>query len=265
MSQYPSPYQQPPYQQPPPGYPMDYSAYYSDPLAPGKRAAIMMYVTGAIMLIMGSCAGIVLAMLPELMKNPEFSNSMSRTPGMTTELLHTAMLYTTIVMLGLGVFTILLGLFTARGSMAAAVIGIVVTTLIVLFQLFQAAMFFINTSRTSLPGPAMAGATCFTFVPLILFVAQLFFLILAARGAGRARAMREQQQYFPYGYPAPTQQQYGGPPPADPYAPYRPPPPPGGGVVPRYPGYQPPQPPPQQHDQPPPPPRGPDDAPPSQG
>jgi len=258
MSQYPYPPYSPGGM---PQYPTPYGQYgYDDPFAPARRAGITLYIVAALTLLMGTCAGVLVASLPELMKNPDFASHFANMPGFNPEALRASLLPRVVVMLVLGVVLIVLGVMTSRGSMMGAVIALVVTIGLILFELLQVLGVAVLGSQSNAPqGSFMAGMACGVVVPLALFVIQLVMLIAAIRGISRGRQMAQQQQYFGYGgYPPPppgAPSPYGQPPPPPgmpPYG-YAPPPPPSGGVVPRYPGYTPP-PEPQQKQQPPPPP-----------
>ena len=247
MSQYPYMPPQPPGSYPPMGY-----GYYEDPLLPARRASVMLFVVGALTMLLGTCAGLMLITLPELMKNPEFTANLNNTPGLTLDTLKEALQYSVAIGLALGLLMILLGVFTRRGSMPAIITAIILTSLLILVQVVRVLQVAMAGATMSANGSVLAGAVCGSFVPLVLFGVQLALLIGAVRGAARAKAMREQQQGMPYGYGMPGGPPYGQPP-MNPYAGgYVPPPPPGGGVIPRYPGYTPPAGPQQ------PPPRGPD-------
>jgi hypothetical protein len=248
-----------------PPYPMPYGTYGypEDPLAAAKRAGITLYIVAALTLLMGTCAGILVASLPELMKNPDFASHFANVPGFNAEALRASLLPRVVVMLALGVVLIILGVMTSRGSMMGAVIALLLTIGLILFELLQVLGVAVLGSQANAPqGSFMAGMACGVVVPLALFVIQLVMLIGAIRGISRGRQMAQQQQYFGYGgYPPPppgSPSPYGQPAPAPPpgmppYG-YTPPPPPGGGVVPRYPGYTPPPDPQQKQQTPPPPP-----------
>src|SRR5438046_9035239 len=107
MSYPPPPYQMPPM---PPGGPYSTDYYYGgDPLAPAKRASVMMFVVGAMILLLGMCAGVFVAALPEMMKHPELAERLSQTPNFSVERAQHSGTLNAGIMLALGVVIIVLG------------------------------------------------------------------------------------------------------------------------------------------------------------
>src|SRR5689334_4621864 len=103
MSQYPYPPQQP---QPPQGYPPPPPGYgqqvnyampggygVSDPLAPAKRASVMMFVLGSMMLLCGLCTGLVAAMPMEQIASQGGGQMPTLPPGMTYDLMRKICLF----------------------------------------------------------------------------------------------------------------------------------------------------------------------------
>ena len=219
---------QPPYPPPPMGFDY-YAPQQADPLAPARRASTTMYVIGGLILLAATCFGVTLAMLPELMKQPEFAQTMAQTPGFTPEHLRIGLVAMTAISGVLGLCTVLLAVFVRRGGRGAVITSLVLASLVVLFLAFQ--LVTIVASAGQMPPPALALSGCFFVLPLVLFALLLTFLIQANRAAGQVKAMREQytQQYWQYAYQQQQYQQPQGYPQQMPPPPAYPPPPRGPG------------------------------------
>jgi hypothetical protein len=237
-----SPYQ-PPYPPPPGGnYPTGFDYYQppqSDPLTPARRASTTMYVVGGLMLLGAMCFGGIVALLPELMQNPQFSKAMSQTPGATPEMIKMALIGATVIAAIVGVATIVLAAFVRRGGLGSIITSMVLATLVALFLARELAGMFVRGRQ--LPQAELCLTSCMFIVPLALLLVLLVFLIQAAKSAGRVKAIREQytQQYWQYAYQQQAYQQQAQnpvhhPPPLQPptrpespiYPPPSPPPPP---------------------------------------
>ncbi len=142
MSQYPNPYQQPPPQQPyppqgGPGQPMGYGSYpqqmYPDLLAPARQASILMLVLGAFGLLCGLCMGLVGMMPVEKMLAEQGKPIPQMPPGVTIHDVQRMATYYAVVAVPLGIFQIITGIFIRRGRAGAAVVGIVLASLNMLF------------------------------------------------------------------------------------------------------------------------------------
>src|SRR4051794_2704849 len=118
MSQYPSPYSAPPQ------YPVGYGAPFPPPpnlLGPAKRAAILMWITGGLLLLSGMCCGIIGAV--PLDRLPPESRSELR--PLETQLAQSgvsfaAVMWTGAALVGVaGIVLVLLAFFVRRGGMGA--------------------------------------------------------------------------------------------------------------------------------------------------
>lgn len=223
MSQPPtSPYPGP---QQPYGYD-PYAGYQQlgDVLAPARRASIMMFIAGAILLLCGiACSGIGLIVPWDelLAEQPQLQSELS---GISTDLIKGSFIGMSVAGFLFGVGMIVVGFFVRRGTtgpLVVAVVGVSVVILalglICLGGLIQAI-----ASRQA----QTAVGSCVYALPLIYFVILLLQLIQALRATPGVRAAQEQQaaywqyaqqqqayQQSMYGYQQQSQQQQ---PPASP-------------------------------------------------
>jgi len=191
MSQYPPPYSQPPVQQ---NYGYDFSYYQSqdDVLAPAKRASVLMFVLGGLVLLPSCCCGVVAFALPAMMAQQPGAFSDLSAAGMTVE--------TTQVMLGIGggvallmgVTMIVLGRFVRRGSMGAAVTASVLAALIVLYLLINGLGIMVMSGK--LPPAQVVMGIAMTVIGLVVFGMLILWLIQAAMAAPRVAMMKSQYQ-----------------------------------------------------------------------
>jgi hypothetical protein len=231
VSQYPpqSPYQFP--QPPPMGYagPYGYDPGAMDPLAKCRRASVLMFVFGGLLLLLGGCAAGV-------MNIPGMEAAIASQPGgglppdTTFEQFRRQMTVTGGVMVGLGLLGIVLGAFVRGGSRGATIGALVLAFLVAIYG----ALNFLGALALGARGAgaqALMGACLSVFV-IGLTVWLIVWLFQAMGAAGRAAnagawqgqgyaAPQHQSMYGQPGYPPypQQQQQQWGPPP--------PPPPPG--------------------------------------
>ena len=222
---YPSPYQ-------PPGPPptMGYDPYNPGPLAPARRASILLYVLGAIGMLSAVCCIGSGAMLPRMLaeKPDMFRELQQQVPGATPEFIRMVLFVFGGMTVIMAIAMVVLAPFVRQGSKGAIIGAMIIAIGASLFLVAQVIGSFFHPSAQGFMG------ACVMFIPLGLFVALLFSLIQALSSSGQVEAMRQQyaQQYWQSAY----QQQM-----------YR-------GGIPPHAGFQPPP-----QAPPPPPPRGPDD------
>jgi hypothetical protein len=211
MTQPPYPHQQPPY----PPYP-DHFQYYQpteDPLAPARRASMLMYVIGVLMLLGGFCfIGIGAALPSMLQQHPELEQQLSAMGKFPIGVIRTGIIALGAISLLLAIALVVLARFVGGGSFGATITAIVLSALVVIYFLVSTVV------GIAVGGPQNVGGVCVMLVPTVLFSLLLVWLIQAARNTSRVAQMRQQHahQYWQYYQ---QQQAYG-------QGPYTPPPPP---------------------------------------
>jgi len=184
-----------------------------DPLAPARRASILMYILGGLVLLGGGCCIGVGILLPSLIEQqPELGAAISNVPGATEQLVQVAFVVFGILTLFLGVAQIILARFVSRGGKGAVITSIIVSILMGLFLLFGVVQNAFNSAQK----PAERGmGVCMMCVPLAMLALLIVWLFQAFAAAGRVANIQQQyaQQYWQYYQ---RQQQYGG-------GPYQPP------------------------------------------
>lgn len=254
MSQYPPPSNQPPYQpqyfSPPPRS--------GDPLAPARRASVLMWVLGSLLVLGGVCLAAVsqvlirqrLASTPQGPQLLQQFDQIEAQMGFTIQTLLFAM---GTVVLVVGAIFGLLAFWVRRGGIAAAITSLLFVSLPLLFTGFVVIVGLVQVFRGS---PEAIGAVLLYGVPLALLILLAVWLIQAAKNSAGVNAISQQAnaQYWQsqqqgqhyqqpgaggppqtpavpgHGYPGqgPGGQQYGPPPPQQGwYAPPPPPPPDG--------------------------------------
>lgn len=194
MSQYPPPYSQPPYpQQPYPGQFDYYQPHGSDLLAPARRAAILMFVLGGLLAVLGACNSIsALVINPteafekqsQLLNDPQAFQMSPKTFRVMTVTFGIGMLV-------LGVLMIIFGAVVRRGSTGAIVASLIIVSLIVLGLLLLS----LGSVVLAATGAMMGFITlCVFAIPLVLFVLLGVWLAQAAFAAPRVRALQQQYQ-----------------------------------------------------------------------
>jgi len=196
LTQYPNPYP------PPPGAPgFDYYRPMPprDPLAPAKRASVMLFVLGGLAVLGGLCIGTIVWIMPLDQVINQAKDSLSPQqlsqlpPGMSLEHL-VRIVYTVLAVLGVGFGVLLLGLGPAvrrgrRGATITAIVLFVLVGLFCLLNLFSALL-------------QLAGGSAATAIASLVFVAvlgavvilALVFLFQAIRVSGYAAWHQQQMQ-----------------------------------------------------------------------
>ena len=209
---------------PPTQYAAGYDYYQSDPLAPARRAGLLMYILGGIVLLSGFCCIGMGQALPKLMaEQPEAFVGLEQIPEATPQLLQrTLYIFSGIIFVG-GVGMIVLGRFVRAASKGAIITSIVIAILAVLLL----GIWLLGAAPTLLSPPGVHSlGLCMLVVPIALFVLLIVWLFGAMRGVDRAMASSYAMQYWQYAQQqqAYAQGQYPAPPQTPPPTP--PPPPP---------------------------------------
>jgi hypothetical protein len=223
MSQYPSPYSPPPYTQQPVYYPVP-----PDPLAPAKRASVIMFVLGPLTALMGGCVAVLATAIDSVPMQPEQRQVIQQVEVKTGVPAHTLFMILGLIVFVPGILMFVLGIFVRRGRLGPIVASIVLTAIIL-------AWFALNLIPAALhPTPEMALGICMGVFGFVAFGGQLALLTAAAKAAPHVRAAQQQlqAQYWQYqqnmqayqngGYAAPmTPPPAPPPPPSDASAPPR--------------------------------------------
>jgi hypothetical protein len=189
MSQYPSPYTPPPspnYG----GYDFNYYQPMQDPLAPAKKASIMLYVLGALVLLPSMCCGLVGLSIPTMIAQQPAAFSELSASGMTPQAMQTVLIVGGVVGLLIAVAMIVLGRFVRRGSAAPAVTAIVLVALIGLYLLLNA----IGLLVMKMPPAQVVMGMAITVLGLVLIGMLILWLIQAVMAAPRVALMKNQYQ-----------------------------------------------------------------------
>src|SRR3954471_16123973 len=115
---------QSPYTPPGSPQPIHYGTYYPGPpqdaLAPARRAAMMTYIIGGLVIAMGACCVGFSALLPQMLQQqPQMASEMNQIPGFTPELGQKLLLGLGIAAALLGVGMLILGRFVRAGGTGA--------------------------------------------------------------------------------------------------------------------------------------------------
>ena len=217
MTQYPNPYQPPPgapgLQYYPPGPPRD-------PLAPARRASVMLFILGGLGLACGLCIGIAAWMVPaealveQLRSGPTANQLNQLPPGWTAEgLARAAYTVAAVLILVSGMTFAILGLLVRRGGRGASITGIVLCTLMMLWILLNLLLGLTQIGRA----PAVQIVVMLVFGGSLVAAAgfTIAWLAQAARAAPLMAWYRQQMQaqYWHYQQQQPAYSQRGAPPP----------------------------------------------------
>jgi len=214
MSQYPSPYTPPPTQNYG-GYDFNYYQPVQDPLAPAKKASIMLYVLGALVLLPSACCGVVGLMVPAMIAQQPAAFSELSASGMSPEVAQTVLIAGGVVGLLIAIVMIVLGRFVRRGTVAPAVTAIILVGLIGLYLLINA----VGLLVMKMPPAQVVMGMAVTILGLVLIGLLILWLIQAVMAAPRVAQMtnqyqqqmwqyQQQQQMYQQAYAAQRQQQF---------------------------------------------------------
>lgn len=163
----------------------------TDPLAPARRASLTMFVLGGLGLACGLCFGAAVTLsFDQIMAQQGALPPLP--PGVTYALLQKILIAFAAVALIANVALIALGLFVRKGSAPASTIGIVLTSLFVLY--------FGGNSILALVGPYGPVAALVSLVITAVYGMQLYFLVQALRASSNVKHMQAayQAQYWQY-------------------------------------------------------------------
>jgi hypothetical protein len=187
MSQYPFPYNLPPY---PPNF--GYASPQGNLLSAGRRAGTLMLALGVLILLLGAVntftslsfsADQLLARQKAVMPSGnEFPLSAAAYKSMA--------LVVGVATIITGSVFIILALGVRRGSRAATVTGIVITSVLILMMGLMTLMFLL----AGLGAPALFAISCLPGSALALLIWQLVWLAAAVRNTNRVSSAQQQYQ-----------------------------------------------------------------------
>jgi hypothetical protein len=218
---------------PPSGPQSQHFGYYAgsqepDPLAPARRASVLMWVLGGLMMLLGVCNVVTAFASPmeEVLHRQEAMMPSGQTPPLTAEQFRIATIAMAGVIFVIGAIVLTLGSGVRAGRSGAIVGSMVIAGVIELVLALSLLIMMI----AALKAPALGGFACVFAIPFGLFALLLVWLARSVHAAGRIRAMQQQyaMQYWQYQQ---QQQAYG-----QGYGTPGVPPPPQG-YVPQPPGY----------------------------
>jgi hypothetical protein len=192
VSQFPS--QPPPF--PTPYEPPRFHDYRNAPqipelLAPGRRAATVMFILGGLALACGTLFGTAMSKMPDAALIHSSGMKMPDTTGLPftpIQLLRASILIGAIAMVLVGVTYNLLAIFVRRGSRVAAIIGIVLSGLAVIWVLFNGIYAFFAAGNM----PAGVCTLGFVGVMVPVLVTLMRWLAQSLPAARHLAAYRQQ-------------------------------------------------------------------------
>jgi hypothetical protein len=197
MSQYPpSPYSSPS-PQPNLGY---YAQSVRDPygslLNPCKVAGGAMIAVGALMLLGGLCIGIAGLTGPEQLLQGMVEGA--RQPEMTVSMMRIGLAVVGVIGFIASLVMLVLGFFIWRGSVPATVVGIVITSLLLLMAVGNS--LFSLPNAAGMNGAELVGFGCVTLFTPLIFLVLVVLLVYGLKAARRhhAAVLQYQTQYWQY-------------------------------------------------------------------
>lgn len=195
---------QPPFPYSPQQFPPDFSQYQAapDPLAPARRAGVMLLIVGALMIALGTCGGMVGFMIPLDQLNQVIAQSHVDTaqfpPGMApAEFMRDALIGAAVLCVPLGIVTIVAGLFTRRSARWAIISGIVLCALPLLYLVFS---MLTALARGTMNPQMLVSSLCMICIPAALLTLTLIWLIAALRRFPGIQYAQQQYQWQMWQY-----------------------------------------------------------------
>lgn len=193
MTQYPST---------PPPYGHGYDPYQQqpiDPLAPARRAALMMFLLGGLLLLCGIGCGTFAMTVPmeRLLAESGVTLPQQPPPGMSIEeLMRIGYMVLGVGSFLAGVVLVVLGLFVRKGGKGAVVTSIVIVSL----MLLGTGLLTLVSLPQMFQQPGAAIGLCIVIVPIALMIGALIALVGAAKSASQVTAMNQQYQFQMWQY-----------------------------------------------------------------
>jgi hypothetical protein len=211
-----------------------------DYLAPARRASVLMWVVGGLIVAAAVCCVGMGFILPRAQLPPETQAQFNQFQSESGFSITSMFIVVGVMFLLAGVLTIVFGFVARGGTLGRVIAALIFNVLVVLLALLLLVMGLIAAASGKSGGPGGPGVElivnlCMWSVPLALYGVALLWLIQAVKNSSAVAAMAAQQQaqyqaqYWQYQQAA---QAYGygaggaGTPPAPPQAPASPVPPP---------------------------------------
>jgi hypothetical protein len=174
----------------------------ADLLAPARRASVMMFILGPIMLLCGASVMVLGAMFPTILNMAPPAQAAQLQQQMTQALQNTqvtqGMLVAIIMVQGAlilipGIALTVLAFFVRRGGKLSIILSLVVAGLVILFSAYSGLSALLHPAEG-------AGGVCFSVIVIAAFVTLFIWLLSAVRSSGSiSLAQRQYQaQYWQY-------------------------------------------------------------------
>jgi hypothetical protein len=187
MSQY-----QPPYV-PPPNTPLPYQPMTHEPLAMARRASVLMFVLGGLMLAMGACNALSSALVPaqQLIENQQKIMPNGEVP-FSAEVFKTMSIIAGVLMVVCGCVYIALGSSVRGGSKGSTIASVVITSVLLLFV----GLMLLACLIGGLAQPALLVMVILPAVPFALLTMLLIWLVRALRASQATPQYSAQQMQY---------------------------------------------------------------------
>jgi hypothetical protein len=177
-----------------------YTAAPAELLAPARRAAVLMFVLGGLILLLGVC-GVASLLVPQSPEDTRRAQEMISSLGLPTtslspEAMRTAGVVEVVLIVGVGVVLVALGIAVRRGSRGAMIGSIVLSALLLGGSVLTA----LATGVMAIAAPPIAACACGSLLPAALLVVLVVWLVQGLRAGGRWKLAQAQYlaQYWQY-------------------------------------------------------------------
>ncbi len=180
-------------------YPYGYDPYgqlgASEALAPARRASVLMFILGGLLVLLGACNGIsgLLVDADEMMAQNQQLFATGQPSPIAPETMRALAIAFAVLTFFVGVGMIVLGTRVRAGGRAAIITSLVLSSLIAFVLLGFELMSLVG----AIVAPLILIFTCLAAIPLALFGLQAFLLIQALR-RGTPSPMSQMQQQAAY-------------------------------------------------------------------
>ena len=198
-------------------------AAYHDPLAPARRASVLLFILGFAMMALSVCNMVRISTISQAQLEAQMKLIQ---PDQALPFSFQTLRIVTLVIEGVivlvGLILLALGVPVRSGNPTATTVAMILTGLILLLMLFGLLISLVGLVISPLLGGTML---CTIIIPLVLFGLLFFWLIQAMRAARAAKTATQQYaaQYWQYYQQQQQQPAYGYGPYAPPMTPQQPP------------------------------------------